>query len=61
MRDRVPDQSKVEVENRDALDGVFRGDAYVRSLGVTLLDWGGGWAKVRYEVGAWSQAWRDRH
>lgn len=38
----------VEVENRAALNEVFRSDAYARGLGIELEDWGGGWARVRY-------------
>lgn len=34
--------------NYDRLDELFRGDRYASGLGTELLDWGGGWARVRY-------------
>lgn len=34
--------------NYDRLDELFRGDRYAAGLGAELLDWGGGWSRVRY-------------
>lgn len=44
------DRDPQEVENRAALDGIFRGDQYARGLGFELVDWAGGWARVSYTV-----------
>lgn len=38
--------------NRDRLDRMFRDDPYAATLGVELVDWGGGWSRVRYEADA---------
>lgn len=34
--------------NRERLDALFRSDAYAGKMGVELLDWGGGWSRVRW-------------
>jgi len=46
----VPDLGDVDVPNRDALDALWRGDAYAGLLGAELEDWGGGWARVGLTV-----------
>lgn len=51
IRNRVvPHPARLEVENRAALDGIFRNDAYRDALGAELEEWAGGWARVRYDV-----------
>lgn len=50
ISDSDPEANQVGIENRAALDDVFRGDQYALGLGVELEDWGGGWARVSYAV-----------
>lgn len=42
--------SEIVIENRAALDEIFRGDRYAFQLGVELQNWSGGWARVSYTV-----------
>lgn len=38
----------MEHPNYERLDELFRGDRYAAGMGVEILDWGGGWSRVRY-------------
>jgi len=51
LRSQAVDPPATEHPNRDALDALFRRDALLRTLGGTLEDWGGGWARVRWTPG----------
>lgn len=39
---------QTDIPNRDRLDGLFRGDAYMAELGMELVRWTGGAATVRW-------------